>query len=88
MRYKHLLTERILFLTLAGLLILAPIIDVYTDGEVKIDAPFLTWEKPAIYTYCIDKGIPIKLTYSCEAGTSPPCGKCTSCRDREALDVC
>ena len=67
---------------------ITPIIDAYTDGEVKIDAPFLTWEKSAIYTYCIDKGIPIKLTYSCEAGTSPPCGKCTSCRDREALDVC
>ena len=66
---------------------ITPIIDAYTDGEVKIDAPFLTWEKPAVYSYCKEKNIPIHLTYSCEAGTNPPCGECSSCKDREALNV-
>jgi len=64
------------------------IVDGYTSGEVRIEAPFLTWDKAMIYTYCKEKVIPIDLTYSCEAGTTPPCGKCRSCKDREALSVC
>jgi 7-cyano-7-deazaguanine synthase len=60
----------------------------YTNGEVVADAPFLKWDKPMIYNYCRQKGIPIHLTYSCEAGTIPVCGKCASCKDREALDAC
>ena len=68
---------------------ITPIIDAYTDGEVRIDAPFLTWDKANVYTYCKEKNVPIDLTYSCEAGTTPPCGECRSCKDREALnDVC
>ncbi len=67
---------------------ITPIIDAYTDGEARIDVPFLKWEKSAVYTYCREKNIPIHLTYSCEAGTIPPCGKCLSCKDREVLDAC
>lgn len=66
---------------------ITPIIDTYTDGEVRIDAPFLTWDKANVYTYCKEKNVPIDLTYSCEAGTTPPCGECRSCKDREALSV-
>ena len=66
---------------------ITPIIDAYVGGEVSIDAPFLTWEKPAIYTYCKEKGVPIYLTYSCEDGSTPPCGKCRSCKDRETLNA-
>lgn len=64
------------------------IIDAYAGGEVRIDAPFLAWDKSIIYAYCKEKGVPIHLTYSCESGTDPPCGKCLSCKDREALDAC
>jgi 7-cyano-7-deazaguanine synthase len=64
------------------------IIDAYAGGEVQIDAPFLAWDKSMIYVYCKEKGVPIHLTYSCEAGTDPPCSKCLSCKDREALDAC
>lgn len=64
------------------------ILDGYTNGKVRVDAPFLTWDKATIYAYCKEKGVPIHLTYSCEAGTNPPCGKCNSCKDREALDAC
>lgn len=64
-----------------------PIIDAYAGGEVSLDAPFLTWEKSAIYVYCKEKGVPVHLTYSCEDGSTPSCGKCRSCKDREALSV-
>lgn len=64
---------------------LKTIIDAYTGGEVRIEAPFIKWDKASIYIYCKEKNVPIHLTYSCEAGTDPPCGKCLSCKDREAL---
>jgi 7-cyano-7-deazaguanine synthase len=57
----------------------------HTDGRVSIAAPFLTWTKKDIYDYFVSSGLPIDATYSCEAGTEPPCGVCASCRDREAL---
>lgn len=63
------------------------IINAYTGSEVRIDAPFLTWDKSMVYAYCKEKGIPINLTYSCESGTDPPCGKCRSCMDREVLNA-
>lgn len=63
------------------------ILDQYTDGQVRADAPFLKWDKAMIYAYCKEKSIPVHLTYSCEAGTTPPCGKCRSCGDRKALDA-
>lgn len=63
------------------------IIDAYAGGEVRIDAPLIKWDKASIYMYCKEKDVPIHLTYSCEAGMSPPCGKCRSCKDREALNA-
>lgn len=66
---------------------ITPTVEGYTGGEVRIDAPFLAWDKPTIYAYCKEKGVPIHLTYSCESGTDPPCGKCLSCKDREALNA-
>lgn len=62
---------------------IATIIDAYAGGEIRIDVPFLDWDKSMIYTYCKEKGVPFHLTYSCEAGMSPPCGECRSCKDRE-----
>lgn len=63
------------------------IIDAYTGGEIRVGTPFLNWSKAMIYAYCEEKGIPIHLTYSCESGTTPPCGKCLSCKDREVLNA-
>lgn len=57
----------------------------HTDGQVVFVSPFLTWNKREVYEYFITTGIDISLTYSCEAGTEPPCGQCASCRDRKAL---
>jgi 7-cyano-7-deazaguanine synthase len=58
--------------------------DDYTDGRIKIGAPFLEWTKRDIWMYCSQKRVPTQLTYSCEMGNKP-CGLCLSCRDRKAL---
>jgi 7-cyano-7-deazaguanine synthase len=57
----------------------------YTDGRVRLLAPLLAWSKADVLAYCRKTGIPPALTYSCEAGTVPVCGRCASCRDRAAL---
>jgi 7-cyano-7-deazaguanine synthase len=57
----------------------------HTSGELVVVAPFIDWEKPQIFEYFKQSGLPLAATYSCESGTMPPCGSCASCRDREAL---
>jgi len=59
----------------------------YLNGKILLDTPFIKWNKSMIVDYCIDKGIPLDLTYSCENGTNPPCGTCLSCLDRKELNV-
>jgi 7-cyano-7-deazaguanine synthase len=61
------------------------VVDEYTNGNVKIDAPFLTWSKKMVYEYSICKNVPIDITYSCELNGSIPCGQCASCLDRKEL---
>ena len=61
--------------------------DAYTDGKVRLRVPFLRWSKGQILRYCLERQVPLSLTYSCEAGVSPPCGDCPSCRDWEAARV-
>jgi 7-cyano-7-deazaguanine synthase len=56
-----------------------------TDGKTSLIAPFLGWTKQDIFRYSRDAGLPIALSYSCENGTEPVCGRCASCLDREAL---
>jgi 7-cyano-7-deazaguanine synthase len=56
-----------------------------TDGRVAIIAPFLSWTKGDVFRYFTAAGLPLGLTYSCEAGAEPPCGECASCQDRRAL---
>ena len=58
----------------------------YSNGQIKIDTPFIDWDKKMIVSYCRDTGVPLHLTYSCENGDDP-CGKCLSCLDRSALNV-
>jgi 7-cyano-7-deazaguanine synthase len=57
----------------------------YTDGQVRLVAPLITWSKKNIVDYYLASGLPLDLTYSCEAGQMPPCGVCLSCRDRRLL---
>lgn len=62
------------------------ILDIYSEG-VQLAVPFLDWSKAEVFEYCLRREVPLELTYSCEAGSSPPCGRCLSCMDREALDA-
>jgi 7-cyano-7-deazaguanine synthase len=59
-------------------------LDLYTAGAVQLGTPFLEWRKGDIVAYCRAASVPLNLTYSCERGTSPACGRCSSCRDRVA----
>lgn len=61
------------------------IFDDYTDGRIRVGTPFLEWTKRDIWNYCIDRHVPLLLTYSCELGRNQPCSQCLSCRDLEAL---
>ena len=57
-----------------------------TEGRVSLLAPFVEWTKADIFKYCQEHELPINLTYSCEIGTSTPCGACLSCKDRKGLE--
>lgn len=63
------------------------LISEYSEGRLKLDFPFISWDKKKVYSFCQDMGVPISQTYSCECGDIP-CGKCRSCLDRKALNVC
>jgi 7-cyano-7-deazaguanine synthase len=56
-----------------------------TDGRVSLFSPFAAWTKRDIFDYTTANNVPITLTYSCESGTMPTCGRCASCRDRAKL---
>lgn len=55
------------------------------DGALVLVAPFVKWSKEEVFGYFVSAGLPLGLTYSCQAGTDPPCGTCASCNDRKAL---
>lgn len=52
--------------------------DVYTNGTVIAEAPFINWKKADIVAYCRANSLPYHYTYSCEVGSVPPCGRCLS----------
>jgi 7-cyano-7-deazaguanine synthase len=56
-----------------------------TNGVIRVETPFVTWNKKQIWEYCQIKKIPIELTYSCEKGTEVRCGICATCRDLNIL---
>jgi 7-cyano-7-deazaguanine synthase len=55
-------------------------------GKLFVLAPFVHWSKDDVYSYFLSRNLPLDETYSCEAGTAPPCGLCTSCLDRKRLE--
>jgi 7-cyano-7-deazaguanine synthase len=65
--------------------IMGRLINEQTNGTLQLVVPYLDWSKKEVFDYLLKSGIPVELTYSCEAGTVPPCGRCASCRDRKAL---
>lgn len=61
------------------------LLDGYTDGRIRLGAPFLSWTKSEIWQYCLNSDVPLDLTWSCESRSGKPCGRCSSCKDKEAL---
>jgi len=47
-------------------------------------APLLSWSKTRIVQEALGLALPIELTWSCYSGENKPCGRCDSCRIRDA----
>jgi 7-cyano-7-deazaguanine synthase len=62
------------------------LVEESTNGRLSVVAPFVHWQKDDVYSFFLSLNLPLSQTYSCEAGTNPPCGKCASCRDRVRLE--
>lgn len=53
-----------------------------TGGKVYLETPFGQMTKADIVKLGLELGVPYHLTYSCYAGSQPPCGQCGTCIDR------
>ena len=58
-----------------------------TNNLVRVSAPFVSCSKADIAAYARERGLPFGMTYSCEEGRAAPCGSCSSCLDRKAVDA-
>ena len=61
------------------------VLDGYHGGTMRVEAPFLEFSKRDVFDYCLENGVPVDLTFSCERGSDRPCQRCASCKDRRAL---
>ena len=52
--------------------------------QLRVEAPFVTWNKAQVIAEGIRLGAPYHLTWSCYEGGDKPCGVCGTCRDRAA----
>jgi len=67
--------------------LMSSLVSDYTQGTVQLDLPLIEMDKAGIVQYCKSHKIPLELTYSCQTGSLPTCGKCPSCKDRLALGL-
>jgi 7-cyano-7-deazaguanine synthase len=58
--------------------------DFHVGGRISLAAPFVDYFKADVFNLALKIGLPVELTYSCEAANEP-CGMCVSCCDREEL---
>jgi 7-cyano-7-deazaguanine synthase len=58
------------------------LVEECTNGRLSVVAPFVRWSKDDVYSFFSTLKLPLSRTYSCEAGSVPPCGQCASCKDR------
>lgn len=67
--------------------LMSNLVSDYTQGTVQLDLPLMEMDKAGIIQYCKSRKVPLELTYSCQTGCLPPCGKCPSCKDRLAVGL-
>jgi len=67
--------------------LMSTLVSDYTQGTVQLDLPLMDMDKVSIVQYCRARKVPLELTYSCQVGSIPPCGKCPSCKDRLAVGL-
>lgn len=51
-------------------------------GGIRVELPFRDKSKVDVVRIALEYDVPIGLTYSCQAGSSVPCGACPNCVDR------
>ncbi|NOQ76122.1 MAG: hypothetical protein GQ574_29235 [Crocinitomix sp.] len=56
-----------------------------SNGLVRLETPFIEWDKNQIWEYSKIKNIPMELTYSCEKGGELRCQNCATCKDLNKL---
>ena len=54
------------------------------NNPIKLWTPLIDLNKEEIIQLAFENNVPLDKTWSCYAGNSKPCGKCDSCRIREA----
>ena len=54
------------------------------NNPIKLWTPLLDLNKEEIIQLAFDNNVPFEKTWSCYSGDSKPCGKCDSCRIRDA----
>jgi 7-cyano-7-deazaguanine synthase len=52
--------------------VMGRVFNLYEEGRVRIDAPFLDWTKSDIWTYAKANGVPLHLTCSSNPDDLPP----------------
>ena len=57
-------------------------ISASTEGTVRVETPFLEWNKTEICKLGLLIKVPYSLTYTCYKGNQKSCGKCGSCTER------
>jgi 7-cyano-7-deazaguanine synthase len=57
----------------------------YFSGRISIYHPLINLNKKEVIELSKVNGLDFASVYSCQAGTSPPCGKCPSCLDRNLV---
>jgi 7-cyano-7-deazaguanine synthase len=58
------------------------LLDAQHGGTRRLLAPLRSFSKPEVVALARRLDVPLSVTYSCE-DAGGPCGRCTSCRDRE-----
>lgn len=53
-----------------------------TANQLKIEAPFIHWNKAQIIKKGLELKVPYELTWSCYEGGDDPCKTCATCVDR------